>query len=299
MSLTSQLKDRNSPVSLFFKRHLRDDLTKLWLKPIKEDIKTWQMASPPPVGLLSHQSMLVGTAFDYVVRADTWGLSLEETVGCLGFRSGSLSLDEESWEMCLWTDLCNEWDKVIDLPASPDRDMKILRLLVILSWGESHFRSGEWPEAMKEALAKAPDLAQVLDRVPPVVCEDLLALLAVYRGDIRHRWEGVAVVSNPTFIGSSSVGGADADWITSSTLWDMKTTRDAGKKMGDNILQLLGYALLDWDNKYGIDTVGLYFPRFGRVITWPLADTLWQLSGETQSLASWRRRFKGDIAGEP
>jgi hypothetical protein len=40
------------------------------------------------------------------------------------------------------------------------------------------------------------------------------------------------------------------------------------------ILQLLGYALMDFTDRYAIDTVGMYLSRAGALIVWPLEDYL-------------------------
>ncbi|MEV0348347.1 hypothetical protein AB0H88_21450 [Nonomuraea sp. NPDC050680] len=88
------------------------------------------------------------------------------------------------------------------------------------------------------------------------------------------------------FTGSADVGDADADLITGGLLLDVKasTKATAGRK---EFYQLIGYVLLDYDDRYRIDSVGLYLSRFGRLITWTVTDYL-RLLGCRQSLVELR-----------
>ena len=68
----------------------------------------------------------------------------------------------------------------------------------------------------------------------------------------------------PTFTGSHLIGGADADLITAGLLLDLKTS---AKKLSlgiTDMLQLIGYALLDFDDEYHLAEVGLFSARVGR-----------------------------------
>lgn len=79
---------------------------------------------------------------------------------------------------------------------------------------------------------------------------------------------------NPTFAGSQDVGGADADFIVASVIYELKTTRrPEPKALSDAMRQLLGYALLDYDDRYQIRRVGLYFPRQ----EWATEQPLWHI----------------------
>jgi hypothetical protein len=81
------------------------------------------------------------------------------------------------------------------------------------------------------------------------------------------------------FAGSSDVGGADADLILDGLLIDVKGTVAPSRLRKPEFYQLLGYALLDYDDEYGIDRLGFYLPRFGRLITWPVGEYLAMLGG--------------------
>jgi hypothetical protein len=59
----------------------------------------------------------------------------------------------------------------------------------------------------------------------------------------------------------------------------------------DEANQLAGYLLLDYDNTYGIDQVGLYLSRQGGLITWPVGEFL-RLLGARMPLGALRRKLR-------
>ena len=79
---------------------------------------------------------------------------------------------------------------------------------------------------------------------------------------------------NPTFAGSSAIGGADADFIVATTIFELKTTKTLNAAaVRSALLQLLGYSLLDYDDAYEIRRVGIYFARHAWLKAWPI----WEL----------------------
>lgn len=98
---------------------------------------------------------------------------------------------------------------------------------------------------------------------------------------------------NPTFEGSSDVGGADADLIVDGTLIDIKTT--IKPEIDNNWLwQLLGYTLLDYSDECGINAIALYMARQGLYLRWDLEEALRGLCGEhPPSLEELRAELKG------
>ena len=175
----------------------------------------------------------------------------------------------------------------------PRHDEETLcRFCVVLAYFDQAFRAGP------KRLADSPLMR---NHCPAV--EDLLSIA-------RHEWvEDLAAQSrlfcervggwvtqphwlNPTFGGSSDVGGADADLIVGSTLIDIKAT--VNPKIGRPWLwQLLGYALLDYSDHYGIDTVGVYLSRQGCLLEWPIEALANEISSRGE--VSWnavRRDFR-------
>src|SRR5207247_10533523 len=99
-------------------------------------------------------------------------------------------------------------------------------------------------------------------------------------------------VCNPTFTGSAAVGGADADIIIGPTLVELKTRLRPVIESQD-LEQLLGYALLDTRNRYGIQELAIYLARQGLWVRWSLQDILRE-AGDPQnpeSISQLRKRF--------
>ncbi len=82
------------------------------------------------------------------------------------------------------------------------------------------------------------------------------------------------VYLNPTFAGSISVGGADANMIIGNTLWKVKTTVKHRPLTLDDILQQIGYVLLDSKNKYNIKNITWYYTRQKTLFTHPVEKFL-------------------------
>jgi hypothetical protein len=94
----------------------------------------------------------------------------------------------------------------------------------------------------------------------------------------------------PTFTGSALMN-ADADLIAAGLLLDLKTSRNLTLGVKD-ILQVIGYALLDFDDEFGVDAVGIFAARYAYLATWDLASLLNELAGRPVSLAETRSQFR-------
>ena len=116
----------------------------------------------------------------------------------------------------------------------------------------------------------------------PEVQVELLALSAAF-DPVRMFAPRHSVMLNPTFLDSWRVGGADADLIVDNTIVDIKTTSEMAVS-ASHLRQLAGYAILhrmggpqmaeDAPEALPIDTVGIYFSRFGCLATWRLEELL-------------------------
>jgi hypothetical protein len=103
----------------------------------------------------------------------------------------------------------------------------------------------------------------------------------------------------PTFAGSKLIK-ADADLIAAGLLLEVKTSQ--GKKRPDgtrqaaldkvDLFQLIGYALLDFDDDYQISDLGIFAARFAYLVTWPLAGLLSEMAGYEVDLAGARDAFR-------
>lgn len=84
-------------------------------------------------------------------------------------------------------------------------------------------------------------------------------------------------IYNPGFSLSGFVGGADADFIKilpeGRFLFDMKTTKNPEITEG-MLNQLMGYVLLDYANEHKIDGIAIYMPRQDISVKWKLNEML-------------------------
>jgi hypothetical protein len=114
---------------------------------------------------------------------------------------------------------------------------------------------------------------------------DLLPRLAGYPG----RWH-----LGPTFTGSALMR-ADADLITAGLLLDLKT--DSKFSLGITVMfQVIGYALLDFDDVYRLTELGIFSARYAHLATWDFGALLDQLAGHSVSLADTRQEFQSILS---
>lgn len=84
---------------------------------------------------------------------------------------------------------------------------------------------------------------------------------------------------------------ADADLITAGLLLDLKT--DSKFSLGVTVLfQVIGYALLDFDDMYRLTEVGIFSARYARLTTWNLSALLAELAGQAVELGALRQEFR-------
>ena len=144
-------------------------------------------------------------------------------------------------------------------------------------------------------------MEDLLAAVPAYAVEDLVAqaeLVSGALGELRAACPPAEVHAGPDFAGPSDVGGADADLIVGGPLIDVKAAVAPSRLRKPEFYQLLGYALLDYDDEYRIGALGFYLSRFGRLITWPVDEYL-GLLGSSQSISDLRRECVNVLALRP
>ena len=169
---------------------------------------------------------------------------------------------------------------------------------IIFAWCESIYRAG--PRAMHSSLGKrlsaARNVDDVYDSIPPLVLEDIARLRIVNQRQIKH-WRlrmrhGSFFISNPSFSGDFLVGGADGDWFIDDTLFEFKVVDTIRAPWVRKVLmQLLGYLILDLDNDYQAERIGIWLPRQAMIRTWEIKEILGSRAGEvlTQARADAQR----------
>ena len=84
---------------------------------------------------------------------------------------------------------------------------------------------------------------------------------------------GVAYIANPIFAGGSDVGGADGDFIIADTLFELKVGAELdAAAVRSALIQMVGYALLDYSDIFAIRQVAVCFARHRWVAAWSVAE---------------------------
>ena len=270
MTLTGELRDRHSPLARFLRTRFPN------ARPIAGEVRA-RLADTttiqPSLPLGAHYTT-IGTAFDWRLRyyvSLTPGRGLQPSPGA-----------RPEWIQFLES-LDHTTRRAQPVGRRLDRRAEDLlnRHCVVLALQEQHDRAG--PEAIQQTLR--------FDLEPRRTVQDFLAIAedhwlvdlrslswAAYDtlGDLLLR----PAVVNPTFAGSADVGGADADLILDNCLVEIKTTRQP-RGVGGWLYQLLGYALLDYPDRFQIRTVALYLARQSTFVRWPLDELLYTMAGGT------------------
>lgn len=303
VSLTSELARAGSPVRAFTElvgtlvcETKRGSLLEAPAKRLLGfDTLTKALPVPPAPGA---NPGTVGTAFDYRLRFDLGPVACAETVAShaplLLAQAGQRDLVRLIGSFFERTDALAGRLRAHEVEVGDDDDLVLTRACVALALLESVPRADYWAHLL-------PTPADLDDLVPDAVVSDVRALhrsaksaFASFIGPIRA---GTArYVANPTFAGSLAVGGADADLVVDDTLLELKTTKTLdGATLRSALLQLLGYALLDYDDHLGIRQVGVYFARQEYVRVWPL----WQLIFPPADVIAWAAAGAEPSASDP
>jgi hypothetical protein len=111
--------------------------------------------------------------------------------------------------------------------------------------------------------------------LPDPAMVDEMVGLAWQCFDYASSWFGQPAALNPKFAGSKDIEGADADLILGDLLLEIKTvSKVRSSHYRAWLRQLLGYALLDYDDRYRIRRVGIWLTRQQQILTVPLARLL-------------------------
>lgn len=171
-------------------------------------------------------------------------------------------------------------------------ELRLARYCYVLGLYEEVFRIGYvWPTSYLGDVEPDADARAVLAIVPDARVKDIARMSGACQRVLCPYFDRDYVL-NPVFAGSGYVGGADADLILDRRLIEIKTTADARFDQ-QWLLQLLGYVLLDWDDEYRIDGLGVLFARQATLAKWPLADVLRRVGGGGMAaLPGLRAEFK-------
>lgn len=159
-------------------------------------------------------------------------------------------------------------------------------LMVVANGPLSQFRSGKVTGAELLGIVPPPGLDQ-LAKFHDVFDTALIPELATRRG----LW-----ALGPTFDGSALIN-ADADLIAARLLLDLKTSMKPALPLTD-LLQIIGYALLDFGDEFAIDTLGVFSARYSYLATWGLAALLEELAGHPINISDIRQEFRDVLTNQ-
>jgi hypothetical protein len=158
------------------------------------------------------------------------------------------------------------------------------------------FRVGQVAAAsgpLSPFLERPASAAELLALAPPAALDQLAEFRHVYQTALipvlalrPGRWH-----LGPTFAGSRLVR-ADADLIAAGLLIDLKTAAARPSLGVKEAFQVIGYALLDFDDAYHLSVVGIFSARYAYLASWELQALLDRLAGHPVSLAGTRDEFR-------
>jgi hypothetical protein len=274
LSLTAQLRYRISPVSRFMTEHLPDTVE------VERDYLTHLRGLPAPVqlaGVRRPDWSALGHAIDYRIRLSLGGdlgPAVEHGVRALDglHRFAGMPADDRTRRalFAVGRHLLAAVDAHLDDPGGMDEET-VVRLCFVASFFEDIYRTGRiGRSSMLAEATPSTRLTGLLAAVPAHVIDDIGAQMRLAERPLApfRALPPAARVCGPVFTGSGDLGGADADYILGGTLLDCKATRNPRRLGREEIYQLAGYLLLDYDDDFGIDRVGFYLSRQGGLITW-------------------------------
>lgn len=315
MALTHELKDPESPVAQFFAERFSN------FKPIFEE---WRailagVHSIKPEVRVPYGT--IGTAIDYRIRYYFGITPWELTIAYLGAYHlvGQRTVVLKSGERAVMSNFNpiegpstnqTRWEARIDEFASelastltnlaparrklarPDEEL-LCRYCYVLALMDELFRAGPMIQSPLLELSETDSAEGLLALPSKVSIADLCEMSSLFYDTQKELLERPCVL-NPVFAGSAEIGGADADLIVDRCLLEIKALTDPIKSSHRRqlIYQLLGYALLDYDNEFGIEEVGIYFARQGAMLRWDALRLMSSLAEETISWPALRKKFR-------
>lgn len=299
LNLTRQLRYPNSPMSRFVAEHLPNSAA------VVQDYLRRIADLPHPVQPLDVKYpdwSALGHAIDFRFRlclgcplGAPVGIGVDAVGGDLPLRGAPAPPVRAALHRA-GRDLLSMVDAYLN--GDDDLDGEILdRLCFVAAYYEDVYRTGELRRySMLTGATPATTLDDLLTAVPDYAIEDINRQLGIAEESFGPFLElpATARVCGPTFLGSRDIGGADADFILDGLLLDCKATVQPRRLGRDEIYQLASYLLLDYDDRYGIDRVGLYLSRQGALVTWSVPDFLRRL-GATGSVGDLRRRLRDHL----
>ncbi|MFD5123628.1 UvrD-helicase domain-containing protein [Streptomyces sp. NPDC058385] len=300
LPLTGQLRYPDSPISQFMAAHLPR------ARRLVQDylIRTTGLPHPvQPLDVRRPQWPALGHAIDYRLRLRL-GRPLGDAVALGVRRTGMGAPLNGAGDPAVQQALLVAGTRLLKLVDAflVHRDIlgeeELGRLCFVAGFYEDIYRTGQIRRTSLLAHATGElSLEGLLAAVPSYAVADQTDQMALAQAPFAPfvSLPDSLRLCGPVFSGSGDIGGADADFILDHTLIDCKSTTQPRRLGVEEIYQLAGYLLLDYDDHHGIDRVGLYLSRQGHLITWSTEEFLSGL-GAQGSLAQLRTALHRHLA---
>lgn len=271
MSLTSELKNPNSPIRKWFDlRHTRtiDKIINHHNKILSQS----QIISPQQ-----------GTNFPVVGNAVCYALRkyIAQKLGDTNWHYTSLA-----WYGARYLQLTPLFDYCID---SNKEESVAIRLVILAALEQVTRNSKEINPILQLFIGKEKidnllidseikkywiptfnDISNIIQEIPTiynlVFAENSLKTLSLDKGNSSSN----KVICNTTFPLSEYLAGADAQIITNGTILDVRTSAKRKPFTYENLLQQLSYCLLDTNDEYSIHTLAWVYTRHSAVFKYPV-----------------------------
>ncbi|MFD3381301.1 hypothetical protein [Streptomyces sp. NPDC058697] len=192
----------------------------------------------------------------------------------------------------------------LPMDRAHDEEEDLARLLLATAWYQVNYRTSMGFGYTPLAITAREDFAAfTLERLLELPHRDMVAdvVAQLYNAasgpldSLRTRTRPEDCTPGPTFPTDRIT--ADADLCVDGLLLDFKSTRHTRTIRQAEAWQLTGYVLLDTDDRYRIDTLGLYLTRSGTLATWPVEEYLELLGSCRRELPVFRTAFAELLEG--
>jgi hypothetical protein len=311
MSLSSHLEHPDSPIKIFLyeKFHSTKELTIKANKKLKASLplelrtlRTRDISSKLNIPLLApcFPSAIygaIGTALDYRIR---YYFNLTPHTSFVAWKGAQILVAEKLYTNRTITKFFTELEALLKSvdpvrrKLSFENEIVLSRFCFILALFEQVFRTPRYIEGELFKYGPRQSFSTLIDLPEKEWVVDIAKLSVLFYENYASLTNEAAIL-NPTFSGSIDIGGADADLIIDGCLIDIKTTITPVIN-SVWLRQLAGYLLLDDDDAYHIQSVGVYMARLGELLVWSVEEFLSKLTGSDLSsdvqLPELRTEFK-------
>lgn len=321
MSLTSQIKDKNSPVRQFFTKHENKE-------GVKECLALLQSTKPTRLPPFTPASFVVysfiGTTTDYLIRYTANGNSLifENTIAHQALESSEFLGAFTGQDFTHYLENLYKIGKHY-LDGRNATDHQAIHSATALAVMDNVFRSGRLPRLFtepvpkdkKEQIKKAAGkgLKEKTTRFlfdeyyeslggelyAQDVSELIKTFVAVTKNQESELFNARFVVFNQALGNSGLVGGADFDCVIEHNsrliLTDIKTT--IKPLTIEHLRQIIGYALLYNEKKddFEFTDIGIYYSRSGSFRFLPIGDVIEKALCGFKSVSQARKAFISEV----